>query len=93
MTRGNEWSSTDRVWRCEILGKREEFGVAPHVEVARWERFFAGNFLEGVVVIGDFERGETFFAERFGHVAPEFATFATAELISVSHIVLRDAFG
>jgi glutamate synthase (ferredoxin) len=38
-----------------------------------------------VVVVGDFERREALFAERFCGVSPKFSAFAATQLIELSH--------
>src|SRR5467141_2056206 len=43
------------VWTSEVFGKRKKLGIAPHVEVAAGKIFSASDFLQGVVIVGDFE--------------------------------------
>src|SRR2546429_1432754 len=79
--RGNQRCAANGVWPSEVFGKREKLGIAPHVEVAARKILSAGDFLQRVVIVGNFERGEAVFAERAGNVAPGLAAFATSELV------------
>ena len=61
--RGDERRAADGVWTSVAFGKREKFGITPHVEVAGGKIFAADGFLQGIVIVGDFEGGEAVFAE------------------------------
>jgi len=95
---GSEFRGSDKrrpaggVGRLEAVGDGEKLGVAPHIEGSAGKIVAAGFFLEGVVVVGDFERGEAVFAERFGGVAPGFAAEFAAKLEKVGH-ELHDLLG
>src|SRR5438094_346140 len=67
-SRGRGWS--------KAFAERQQLGIAPHVERARRKIFAARDFLQRVVIVGNFERREAVFAKRPGHVAPGFAAFA-----------------
>src|SRR5213078_2077778 len=69
------------VWNTEILRERKQLRIAPHVEGAADEFLAADNFLEGSVIVGDFERREAVFTERAGDVTPDLAAFATSEFV------------
>src|SRR6267154_413621 len=77
--------AADGVWAAVAFGKRQKLGIAPHVEVAASEVFPADSFLQGIVIVGDFERGETVFAKRAGDVAPGFAAFAASKFVVDRH--------
>src|SRR6266568_3445332 len=59
----------------------------PHVEGAGGEIFAARDFLERVVVVGNFEGREAVFTERTRDVAPGFAAFFTAQFVRDGHWV------
>src|SRR6266849_8966148 len=84
--RRHQRRAADGVWTGVAFGKREKLRIAPHVEVASGESFAADGFLQGIVIVGDFEGGEAIFAERTGDVAPGFAAFATSEFIVDRHL-------
>jgi hypothetical protein len=44
-----------------------------------------GGLFEGVVIEGDFQRGETIVTKRARSVAPGLAALTTTKLITVSH--------
>src|SRR5260370_39826047 len=63
IARGDQRRAANGAWSYEVFRKREKRGITPHIEVACGEIFAANSFLQGIVVIGDFERGEAIFAE------------------------------
>src|SRR5437660_8874993 len=81
LARGDQRSAADGIWTNEVFGKREQLGIAPHVEVAAGEVFPAGNFLQRIIVVSNFKRREAIFAERAGDVAPGLAAFSTSQLV------------
>src|SRR5260370_27871727 len=85
LARGHQRRAADGVWTSVAFGKREKFGITPHVEVASGESFAADGLLEGIVIVGDFERREAVFAKRAGDIAPGLAAFAAAEFVVNSH--------
>ncbi len=83
--RGDQRRAANGAWTYEVFRKREKRGITPHIEVAAGKIFAANSFLQGIVIIGDFERGETVFAERAGNVAPGSAAFAASEFVVDRH--------
>jgi hypothetical protein len=68
-----------------VLGKREKLGITPHIELAAGEVFASRGFFEGVVVVDNFEGGETVFAEGPRFIAPGLSTFSTSQFIQIRH--------
>src|SRR5258708_7772490 len=85
LARSDQRSAANGVWAGVAFGKREKLGIAPHVEVAAGKVFSADSFLQGIVIVGDFERGETVFAKRAGDVATGFAAFAASKFVVDRH--------
>src|SRR5438309_11377545 len=81
-------SEADRQPRFKALRERQKFGVTPHV---RWP---LGNALtrngpaQRVIVVGNFQGGETIVADGAGLVSPCPSAFAAPQFV-VRHVATR----
>src|SRR5208282_616171 len=61
--------------------QRQQFTISPHIRCARGKQFARNARAKRIVIVGNFERRETVFADAAGLVAPGLAAFAAAELV------------
>ena len=73
--------------RLKARRQRQQLAIAPNIRSTRGKQFARDARSKRIVIVGDFERRETVFADTAGLIAPSFAAFAAAEFVRArSHL-------
>ena len=83
-----ERSETDRQARLIALGEGQQFGVAPHIWGPLRNTLTGNRRFQGVVVISDFQGGETIVADGARLVSPRPSALAAPQFV-MRHIATR----
>ncbi len=85
--RAHQRRAADGRLRDVAFRQRQKLGVAPHIERAAREILAPHGFLKGIVVKGNFQGGETVFAEGPRGIAPSLAAFFTSQFVEIGHML------
>src|ERR1700745_1912332 len=88
LRRVEERRETNRQTWGKALGEGQQFGVAPHVRCPLRDALATDRRSQRVVVVSNFEGGETVVADGAGLVSPGPSTFAAPHFV-VRHVATR----